>query len=474
MNGLERHTITRRSFLQASAAATMVGASGALTGCATNQHAEITQSGIGQVIVIGAGMAGLTAARTLQNAGYGVVVLEASNRVGGRIHTDRSLGAPLELGASRIGGTKKNPLIPFIDASGVDYIPFEWDNLYGRNSEGVELNPERLNNAKGDLFRIFARAVIRNIGKKHDQTVEDVIQHERDKRDLDAEENLILNFSLASAEIANGLPFNESSWKLVREYEEYKGDVQMAVNGLDALPKHLASDLDIRHNQHVRSIDYSGKKVRVTTKAKTFEADFTVLTVSLGVLQANAIEFLPELPDEKQDAIGRIGMGNSNTLGLRFPKVFWPEDAHAIVHGSETIGKYSAFVNIARYTGEPILMGMIPGTYRDGLEGIAKDTIAREAHAVLQGMFGPNTPAPTKVVRTEWKSDPLYRGAMSFNKFGAEAEDRDKLGESVDHKIFFAGEATHPNKYGSVAGAYLSGERVAREILQATSISSMT
>ncbi|MFP6582986.1 MAG: NAD(P)/FAD-dependent oxidoreductase [Candidatus Hydrogenedentota bacterium] len=462
---------TRRQFLHTSATAALVGSSGMLSGCASNQYAE---SGIGRVVVIGAGIAGISAANALQRAGYGVVVLEGSNRVGGRIHTDRSLGVPIELGAARIRGMKKNPITPYAELAKIEYRPFEWSNLSGASSDGVEIDRDRLSKARSSLFRMVARAVIRNLGRKKDATVAEIIQHERDLKNLTQEEEHILNFSLASAEIASGSPFAQASWKNLRDYEAYSGPEQMVINGFDALPKLLSEFLDVRFKTTVKAIDYSGDEIRVVTDNTTFTADYVVVTVSLGVLQAKGIEFVPELPEHKQRAIGRMGMGNVNKIGLRFPEIFWPIDSHALVHGSDTIGEFSSFINIARYTWEPVLLAMIPESYRDALEGVPDETVVREAYAVLQGMYGSRIPAPTQVVRSEWKADPLFRGATSYNKIGALSEDRDDLAQSVDRKLFFAGEATHRKKYGSVGGAYVTGQRAMRDILQATTLPKMT
>lgn len=471
MNRFRTGEYTRRQFLRTSATAALVGSSGVLSGCASNQYAE---SGIGRVVVVGAGIAGISAASALQRAGYGVVVLEGSDRVGGRICTDRSLGAPIELGAARIRGMKKNPITPYAEIANIEYRDFEWSNLSGASSDGTEINPDLLSKARSNLFRMVARAVIRNLGRKQDATVAEIIQHERELKSLTPEEDQILNFSLASAEIANGSPFSQTSWKNLRDYEAYKGPEQMVINGFDALPELLSEFLDVRFKKTVKTIDYSGDEIRIETNDATFTADYVVVTVSLGVLQANGIEFVPELPQNKHRAISRMGMGNLNKIGLRFPEIFWPIDSHALVHGSDQIGEYSSFINIARYTREPVLLAMIPESYRDALEGVPDETVAREAYAVLQGMYGSRIPAPTQVVRSEWKADPLFRGAVSYNKIGALDGDRDDLAQSVDRKLFFAGEATHRNKYGSVGGAYVTGQRAMREILQATTLPKMT
>lgn len=425
-------------------------------------------SRIGTVVVVGAGIAGLTAARDLQRAGYGVVVLEGQDRIGGRIHTDRSLGVPIELGADRIQGTKKNPIVPLIDESGIKYVPFEWDNLSGVSSTGEPLDAQKLSKSRPDLMKMLTRAFIRNLGRAGDATVAEIVEKERRFRKFTLEETEILNFSLGTGEIMNGASFERTSWKFIREFEDYNGGDQFVVSGYDALPKLLSQDLDIRKNQNVQAIDYGGHGVRVMTQKTTFEADFTVVTVSLGVLQSGSIEFLPELPWRKNRALGRMGMGQLNKIALRYPKQFWPKDNHGLVHGSDTPGNFPAFINIARYTGEPVLLSMIPESHRNAMTGLPDEVVIREAHSVLQGMYGPDIPAPTRATRSDWGTDPYTLGSYSFNQIGAKGQDRHDLAAPVEGRLFFAGEATHRKKFGSVSGAYLTGERAAREVIRAT------
>lgn len=467
MPGSHHKRLTRRQVLQSAAAAMLAGSAAPLSGCATTP-VPMREDTFGRVIVIGAGIAGISAARSLEQAGFTAIVLEGSNRIGGRIQTDRSLGAPIELGAARIRGTEENPIYNYANVANVESVPFGWDNLQGFASDGTPINTELLNKSKADLTKMVTIAVVKNIARRRDQRVADVIQRERDNKELTREEERILDFALASAELAFGAPFAESSWKDIIDYDEYSGGDQFVIGGYDAVPELLAEGLDIRTRQIAREIDYTGNDVIVRTDNNQYQADFVVVTASLGVLKNGSIQFTPELPEEKQAAISDLGMGNVNKIALRFPKVFWSLDPHAIVHATDTMGEYPAFLNIAKYTGEPILLCMVPESYRNALEGTAKATLARESRAVLEGMYGTRIPAPTRVIRSQWLAEPLFRGAVSYNRFGASVKQRNDLADPVADKLFFGGEATHRKRYGTVVGAFLTGERVAEEIARAT------
>jgi monoamine oxidase len=388
--------------------------------------------------------------------------------VGGRIHTDRSLGIPIELGANRIRGIRRNPIVPLLDESGVEFVPFEWDNLTGISSKGHPFDEQKLASSRADLMNMMTRAFFRNVGRAENASVEEIVRKELSHKKRTPEELEILNFSLATGEILNGASFSDTSWKFIRDFEEYKGDEQFVTNGYDALPNLLSEGLDIRKNQNVQAIEYDEQGVRVTTQRTSIQADFAIITVSLGVLQAESITFSPELPWRKKRAINRMGMGQVNKIAIRYPKQFWPEGHHALVHGTHNRGNFPAFINMAKYTQEPVLLTQVCTSHKNALTGMSKQDAVHEAHEILRGMYGSGIPYPTKAVRSDWGENPFVLGAFSYNKTGAKTQDRSDLADSIVGRLFFAGEATHRKKYGSVSGAYISGQRAAREVLQAT------
>ena len=450
-------TMNRREFLAVSSAFL----AGGTLGCATLPLTGRDES----VIVVGAGIAGLAAARNLQATGYTVTVLEASRRVGGRIYTNRDLGVPVELGASRIHGIKNNPIVPLLDQAGLGYLEVDWNSLSGIETDGTPMDNAELANVRDRLLGIFRRAFIRNLTVSEDFPIEHIIQREFRRREFSDRERRVLYFGIVSAEMMNASPFVEASWKYALAYEAFPGGDHFIVNGFDAVPELLATNLDVKMQVEVTRIDYGSSPVRVTTNSGTLSADRVVVTVPLGVLKAGLIEFSPALPLDKQRAIERIGMGLINKIALEFPKTFWPEHVHALAYGSDVRGEYPAFVNVARYTGASLLMAYVPSTYLNALEGMSDEDAIGGAVEVLRRMYGSSVPDPVNAVRTRWGAHPFTRGAFSFNKVGATTKDRDVLGKPVDERLFFAGEATSRKRFGSVSGAYLSGIRAAQDIM---------
>ncbi len=454
-------TMNRREFLKIGAKSSLALLASSALGCATIPWISRNES----VIVVGAGMSGLAAARELEAWGYRVRVLEGSGRVGGRIYTSRDLGLPVELGASRIHGIKNNPLIPLLDETGTGYVPVDWDHLSGFETDGTPMDARELSTVRNRITGIFLRSIFRNIGTSEDFPIEDIIQRELKRGKFTPQERRVLMFGVTSAEMANASPFAEASWKYALDYDVYKGGDHFITNGFDSVTDMLAEGLDIRTGVTVRGIEYGGGSVRVESDEGILSADRVVVTVSAGVLKAREITFTPELPQAKEDAIDRIGMGLINKIALRFPQVFWSTDVHALAHGTDVRGEYPAFVNVSRYTGEPVLMAYVPGAFQDGLEGLSDKDAIGGAVDVLRRMYGSGVPDPVNAVRTRWGDYPFTRGAFTFNKVGSTGRDRDTLAEPVGGRVFFAGEATSRKRFGSVSGAYLSGMRAAREIM---------
>ena len=453
--------MNRREFLKISAKSSSALLASTALGCATIPRTSRNES----VIVVGAGIAGLTAARELEAWGRRVIVLEGSRRIGGRIYTSRDLGLPVELGASRIHGIKNNPLVPLLEETGAGYVHVDWDRLSGIETDGTPMDARELSTVRDRITGIFLRSIFRNIATSEDFPIEEIIQRELSRREYTPQQRRVLMFGVTSAEMANASPFTEASWKYALDYDVYRGGDHFIINGFDGVTDRLAEGLDIKTGVTVNAIEYGGGSVRVETDDGTLRADRVVVTVSVGVLKARQIAFSPQLPQPKEDAIDRIGMGLINKIAMRFPQTFWPTDVHALAHGTDIRGEYPAFVNLSLYTGEPVLTAYVPGDFQDGLEDLSDQDAIGGAVDVLRRMYGSKVPDPLNAVRTRWGKHPFTRGAFTFNKVGAKGRDRETLAEPVDGRVFFAGEATSRRRFGSVSGAYLSGIRAAQEIM---------
>ncbi len=421
-----------------------------------------------KVLVIGAGMTGLTAASRLKAEGAEVIVLEARPRLGGRIWTDDSLGLPLDMGAAWIHGSTDNPLTQLAESLSVQTVPTDMQagalyDLDGRRlsaeqtakliglSEDFYERLEALKHKRPDDFRTLAEAVafLRKQFKLPDL----------EQRGLD----WLLNSSLQSEYASSASDLGWAGWN---EESGFDGPDLIFPKGYHQLIKGLAKGLDIRLNHSISAIEYSDSGVSVQTNQGVFRADQAVITLPLGVLKERQIRFSPELPKAKQKAISRLEMGTMNKIALRFPKAFWPEDSYWLAYLESNNTLSLEIWNMIPYVKTPVLVALTREPHARLLELIPEREAIASAMTDYRKMFGSNIPDPIAGKVTHWNTDPFARGSYSRIPPGATLEDIDALAESVGDVLFFAGEATHVDYPSTVHGAYLSGRRAAREMLE--------
>ena len=235
--------------------------------------------------------------------------------------------------------------------------------------------------------------------------------------------------------------------------------------GFASLTDFLAKGLQVELNQVVQRIDWSQPAVRALTNRGEFTADHVIVTLPLGVLQAKSVVFTPALPAVKQIAIDKLGMGVLNKCYLRFPTTFWPTTVDWINYIPENHGQWAEWVSFRRVLNQPVLLGFNAADYGQQIEPLSDGEIVESALATLRTMFGGNIPNPVDYQITRWASDPFARGSYSFNAVGSVPQMRVELARSLSKRLFFAGEASEQNSFGTAHGAYLSGLRAAGEVL---------
>ncbi|NJN93924.1 MAG: FAD-dependent oxidoreductase [Anaerolineales bacterium] len=170
------------------------------------------------------------------------------------------------------------------------------------------------------------------------------------------------------------------------------------------------------------------------------------------------------MPASKTAAIRRLGMGLLNKTYLRFPEAFWDDEHDLLGYIGERKGEWAEWLNIYKYTGQPILLGFNAGRYGRQIEKLSDEQIVGAAMNTLRAIYGNDVPDPTASLITRWASDPLAGGSYSYLPPGATEADREALAEPVAERLFFAGEATASDYPATVHGALLSGRRAAAEI----------
>jgi monoamine oxidase len=446
--------LSRRRFLAVAVAAV-----------SASSHPVVAQTQTADVLVIGAGIAGLAAARALTDAGLRVKVLEARDRIGGRVNTSTELGIPVDLGASWIHGVTGNPITQLARQAKLKTVPTDYDNIARRGPAGQLLEDTGIDDLAEDVLeRVDAIARDRQRRKQPDITLRAGINQALAPMRLSADGVRNLEYAINTG-VEHEFAADVSELSLYqRDYgDELGGGDVIFADGYTGIARALATGLDIVLNTAVTRIAHNARGVTVNTRTGMFAAPRAIITLPLGVLKGGAIQFDPPLPADKRAAIQKLGMGLLNKTVLRFSEVFWDDDVDLIGFVSTRRGEWAEWLNLAKLAEQPLLMGFNAGVYARALETRDDNATTRAALDVLRAMYGARIPEPTGVLISRWAADPFARGSYSFMTPGATEATREALAEPVAARLFFAGEATHDAYPSTVHGAYLSGVRAANE-----------
>lgn len=417
---------------------------GLLTACAgTSKNSNQ------KIIVVGAGIAGLAAAQRLKESGHQVTVLEARDRIGGRIWTLQTSDIKLDMGASWIHGIDGNPVYDLSQQLNLDTVATDYDNIVRYDHSGKETQLNEL-----EIEQFFAS--LNRQGRQNPDGAIAELAAQADTAGLSPQQrNYLINTTLEHEYSGSS---QSLSFAAMQEGEEYSGGDVIFPQGYAQIINHLQQGLNIQLQQAVKQINYQEDQVIVSTsQQQEFRADKVLVTVPLGVLKKRVIQFNPVLPENKLSAIDRLGMGTLNKVYLKFPSNFWGTQQDLIGFIGEGNGQWAEWLNIAKYTGEPVLLGFNAAGFGEAIEQLSDAEIQQQAMTTLRTIYGDDIPQPEKIWITRWHSDPFSYGSYSFLKTGSQAKDRAELEQPINNKVYFAGEAINRDYPATVHGAYLSG-----------------
>ncbi|KAL8027515.1 hypothetical protein ABFX02_14G099700 [Erythranthe guttata] len=440
----------------------------------------------GSVIVIGAGLSGLVAARQLIFLGFRVVVLEGRSRPGGRVRTKKMSGSggsvvgAADLGGSVLTGINGNPLgvlarqLEFPLHKVRDICPLYLPN--GRTVDSdVDSKVEVSFNKLLDRVCKLRQGIMDEI-KNVDISLGTALEAFRRVYKVAEEpfERMLLDWHLANLEYANATLMSNLSMAFWDQDDPYEmgGDHCFIPGGNERLIRALAEDLPIFFNRPVESVRYGSDGVVIHAGGQEYQSDVVLCTVPLGVLKKGTIEFSPELPQRKKDAIERLGFGLLNKVAILFPYDFWGGEIDTFGHLTEDPnmrGEFFLFYSYSSVAGGPLLIALVAGEAAVKFESMSPVESVNRVLEILRGIYGPKgiaVPDPVQAVCTRWGQDQFSYGSYSYVAIGASGDDYDILAESVGDRVFFAGEATNKQYPATMHGAFMSGMREAANIMR--------
>lgn len=435
-------SLNRRSFIAASAALASAPALGA-----------VSASGETEIAIVGAGAAGIAAARKVAAAGRRFVLIEASDRIGGRCFTESAtFGVPYDRGAHWLHMPDVNPIAK-LAPRGFDVYPAP---------PGQKLRIAKRNAREGEMEDYLAAIVRAN------RAIQDIVR--TGKADVSCMQALPKDLGdwRASVEFFLG-PFgcgkNLDEISAVDFARSVERDIDsFCRQGLGTLLAKFAEGIPVQLRMPVKSMHSTRNFVEIETGRGFIKARAAILTVSTGVLAAEKIKFIPDLPKRHLDAIAKLSLGaydhvalelKGNPLQLRNDDLVFEK-----ANGTRTAAL------LANVSGTPLATVEVAGKFGAELAKSGEAAMTDFAISWLGDLFGADVKrAIGKTHATRWATEPLALGAFSAAAVGGQPGRR-VLMEPVRDRLFFAGEAAHETLWGTVGGAWESGERAADAALR--------
>jgi monoamine oxidase len=403
------------------------------------------------VVVIGAGAAGVGAGRALAAAGRRFVILEARDRVGGRAWTvDTGHGFPVDLGCEWLHSAPANPLVPLARAAGVTVD--EYDKLWAEEWNLAKLGAAAYAELRGAVDGLFDKAAALAAAGGPDAALGDLLPAgNRWRPAIEA----ICGWS-------TGGRLDQLSAVDVGRNEDLQVNWRLPA-GYGALIARLGEGLPLRVACPVTRIDWRGRDVVIESASGRLTARQVILTLPSNVLAGGGVEFLPALPAEKLQAAADLPLGANLKVFLKIEgEPFGPPRDVQLPTRYDRAD--CAFLHLHPFD-RPLVAGYFGGDIARELEAAGLAAAADFLESELAFGFGEAVRGRfTALATSGWMADPLAGGAYSYARPGAAAA-RAALAAPLDERLFFAGEATSPHDFATAHGAYLSGLAAAEAAL---------
>jgi monoamine oxidase len=437
-----RFSRDRRGFLLGSVA----------TAAAATLPGPLRAQGAGlDVAVVGAGGAGITAARQLAGAGYRVLVVEARDRIGGRAFTDgSSVGVAWDRGCSWLHSSEVNPWVGYARSNGFELL--------------ADGHPSRT--FDGDTP--MGAAELTGLRTLRERMESELAAAGRRGLDIPAEQAFTVAtrddpwYPLAASGLTAWEGIEPANFSTLDSFHYVdRGEDLLIPKGYGTLLAHYARGVDVRLRTPVSRLRWGARGVALDTPDGTLSARLAIVAVPSATVADGALVFSPWLPAEVLEAHHALPLGLMNKVALRFKRNVFPGEGSEYLRQRRAGWRGMGYVT--RLWGGNVAVGMAAGAFAHELEAAGEQAAIDHALGELAGMLGGDLRRYfDRGVATAWASDPYSRGAYSHclpGHFGA----RELLTRPVGERILFAGEHTEQSAYGTLHGAHLSGLRAARQ-----------
>ena len=432
------------------------------------------------IIVIGAGVAGLTAAKELKRMGKNVLVLEARDRLGGRIFSQKINHEFYDLGASWIHGIENNPIWSVVQHNQIQTTVFNYNESIYYQGNGQPFNSEEKLIFEKSLDYLLNRFKEIDQPERYGNALEALElwineeefllyinkQFQIDEKAVTKLKKMLFDFFSLLAEDPCASNLEQLSAEFWKNEGYYSGDEVIFPQGYIQIIDALRKNISVLTNKVVQHIDYSQDIIRIITEnGECFSASQIIVTVPLGVLKKHHIQFFPELSQKKTQAINDLGFGTFNKLYVSFDHCFWKSPKHDqsnnmyIYHQRRWLN----FLDISELYRQPTLLFLFGGASATWIENTSCEEIWQNISMSLELIFD-EIPQPAQIFKTEWGKDQFSEGSFSYHSTGQASDQIEILKEPIQKKVYFAGEHLASFGAGTVHGAYLSGLEVVKKL----------
>ncbi len=465
--------MNRREFSKFVAIASSIAVTSSVFSSCTDDNT--TDNGEYDLIVVGAGIAGLATAyyakgnklytKYISPSNFNneeiivkkILILEGNNRIGGRINTDRTLGVPVDLGASWIHGTENNPIYGLAQKSNLQTFATD-DNstvLYDKNGKLVA---DSFADRQEAIYNQIIKELndLRYAGKSIDEA-----DNELKKKYSDLDEDAYRYFTSSYAEFDSGGALDEIDAYWWNQDKKFEGADVVLQNGYDSIANEVAKGIEIKLNNIVSKVMHNENGVTIQTNQGIYKSKFAVIAVPLGVLQSknnNDTKITFEPPIFNQSEIDKYKMGYLNKVALEWDNPFWDINEQFIGMFTEKTGLFNHYLNMKKFSSANILVTFAFGKQGIEIEKMTDQEVIDGVMANLKKIYGEDIPHPKRILRSNWNSNKFSQGAYSFASKGFTPinSPENYFTEDTKRRVALAGEYMKSDYKGTVHGAFLS------------------